>query len=79
MVFTIEANDAVPAIKMKVKDIPHSIALFRVYAEAKLVRDPGWLSKLQHAKHLACWCKLDKPCHADVLIELVKRTYGDET
>lgn len=21
-------------------------------------------------KHLACWCPLDQPCHADVLLEL---------
>ncbi len=21
-------------------------------------------------KHLACWCKLDQPCHADVLLEI---------
>lgn len=27
------------------------------------------LPKLR-GKDLACWCKLDKPCHADVLLEL---------
>ena len=21
-------------------------------------------------KHLACWCALDKPCHADILLEI---------
>lgn len=24
-------------------------------------------------KNLACWCKLDKPCHADVLLDLANR------
>ncbi len=24
-------------------------------------------------KTLACWCSLDKPCHADVLIDLANR------
>ena len=24
-------------------------------------------------KNLACWCPLDKPCHADVLLELANR------
>lgn len=24
-------------------------------------------------KNLACWCALDKPCHADVLLELANR------
>jgi len=25
-------------------------------------------------KDLACWCPLDEPCHADVLLELANRT-----
>jgi len=29
------------------------------------------LSELK-GKDLACWCPLNKPCHADVLIELIK-------
>ncbi|MFB6392588.1 DUF4326 domain-containing protein [Polymorphospora sp. 2-325] len=24
-------------------------------------------------KHLACWCPLDQPCHADVLLEVANR------
>jgi len=24
-------------------------------------------------KDLACWCRLDKPCHADVLLEVANR------
>ena len=24
-------------------------------------------------KNLACWCPLDKPCHADVLLQLVNK------
>lgn len=23
-----------------------------------------------HGKNLACWCPLDRPCHADVLLEM---------
>jgi len=30
------------------------------------VEDMGTLS----GKNLACWCRLDRPCHADVLLEL---------
>lgn len=26
--------------------------------------------KLLRGKNLACWCALDQPCHADVLLEL---------
>ena len=25
-------------------------------------------------KNLACWCPLDQPCHADVLLELANKT-----
>lgn len=28
-------------------------------------------------KNLACWCRLDRPCHADVLLELANRIEGD--
>jgi hypothetical protein len=24
-------------------------------------------------KNLACWCPLDQPCHADVLLEIANR------
>lgn len=27
-------------------------------------------------KNLACWCPLDAPCHADVLLELANRDEG---
>ena len=29
-------------------------------------------------KNLACWCALDQPCHADVLLELANRPTCDE-
>lgn len=28
-----------------------------------------WIDPLR-GKNLACWCPLDRPCHADILIEL---------
>ena len=31
--------------------------------------DPSELA----GKNLACWCRLDEPCHADVLLELANR------
>ena len=30
---------------------------------------PDTLAELR-GKNLACWCALDQPCHADVLLEL---------
>lgn len=28
-------------------------------------------------RHLACWCPLDKPCHADVICELANGPEGE--
>lgn len=30
---------------------------------------PDWIAGLR-GKNLACWCRLDQSCHADVLLEL---------
>jgi hypothetical protein len=41
--------------------------------------DEEWVTKYRSAvealrgKDLACWCALDKPCHADVLLEIANR------
>jgi len=42
---------------------------FRAWAVLKVQEEPGWLEPLR-GKDLACWCPLDQPCHADVLLEL---------
>lgn len=38
----------------------------------RLNRDPDALEALR-GKDLACWCRLDQPCHADVLLDLANR------
>lgn len=32
----------------------------------------NWIAPLR-GRDLACWCPLDQPCHADVLLELANR------
>jgi hypothetical protein len=46
-----------------------SIALFRLYATAKLEAEPDWLEPLR-SKRLACWCA-PLACHGDVIAELI--------
>lgn len=53
------------------------VALFREYATGQLdmleYRHKSRAGEIREAlagKDLACWCPLDKPCHADVLLEL---------
>lgn len=47
----------------------HVVELFREHAKAKLIYDRNWLTELR-GRDLACWCPLNKPCHADVLLEI---------
>jgi hypothetical protein len=46
----------------------------RLYGEAPATLYPGEIAALLLCgKDLACWCPLDQPCHADVLLELANR------
>lgn len=55
-----------------VEDLPHSLRLFETYARARARRDPEWLRPLRN-QNLSCWCGLDGPCHADLLLILANR------
>ena len=62
-----------------VRSRAHAVKLFRDWMELALVQHPQImrpaLDELR-GKNLACWCPLDQPCHADVLLELANRTEG---
>lgn len=45
-----------------------ALRLFRIYALDGR-RGYDWLAPLV-GRDLVCWCRLDEPCHADVLLEL---------
>lgn len=50
---------------------PHMVNLFRQWVEGTASK--AWkdhVRKELRGKDLACWCPLDQPCHADVLLEL---------
>lgn len=51
----------------------HAVDLFRLHTGPMGNYEPddieAWLAPLR-GKNLACWCPLDAPCHADVLLEL---------
>jgi hypothetical protein len=58
-----------------IRDAAHAVSLFRErWFEGN---DPAWKSTMRQAArdelrghNLACWCPLDQPCHADVLLEV---------
>lgn len=47
----------------------HSVELFRAYTRITTFYDSMVRQDLR-GKDLCCWCDLDRPCHADVLLEL---------
>lgn len=52
------------------------VDLFRRFMDAHKAADPAlfeaFIAPLR-GKNLACWCRRDQPCHADVLLELANR------
>jgi len=53
---------------------PTREAVLKVYEgwlKRALLEDPHFLDELR-GKDLACWCPLDKPCHADVLLKFLE-------
>lgn len=50
-----------------------AVEQFRIHAEAHQSVYPTHYAELR-GKNLACWCPLDRPCHADVLLELANAT-----
>ena len=50
-----------------------AIAKFETYARNRLKEEPDWLAPLR-GKDLVCHCA-PKPCHAEVLLKLIKERY----
>jgi hypothetical protein len=43
---------------------------YHIWLRERLVEDPHFLDELKD-KDLACWCRLDEPCHADILLKFL--------
>ena len=54
-----------------VETVEESIEIYRTWAALQF----GIRKRVVElkGKDLACWCRLDQPCHADVLIELANK------
>jgi hypothetical protein len=61
-----------PRTKENMMPIVELVDEFRRYAEKKYRENPSWVDPLID-KDLLCYCPPNKPCHADVLLELAKR------
>ncbi len=57
---------------VEITDAEQAVQAFRDLMGIAARNYPKDLSPLR-GKNLACWCRLDQPCHADVLLELANR------
>lgn len=56
---------------------PSREALLKAYRDAITSGYASWIGleaqKELRGVNLACWCRLDQPCHADILLELANK------
>lgn len=50
------------------------MARYRAWLDQRLAEDPDFLEPLRQATGLACYCPLDRPCHADIILERLSRS-----
>jgi hypothetical protein len=62
--------------KVKEFGLEESLKKYRDWLEERLIEDPDFLEPLR-GKDLACWCPLNQPCHADVILEMLEQIRGE--
>jgi hypothetical protein len=68
---------AAPGLRKSPYANPYRVTKYGLYESLRLYRlhaerfDAAALHRDLAGRDLACWCKPDQPCHADVLLELV--------
>ncbi len=66
-------DDMLPVANGDVRDPVVQVRWFREWLTELRDSQPGGFEQFVgpiRGKNLACWCALDQPCHADVLLEL---------
>ncbi len=73
--FYIEKNVGIQVCdQFAVANAKYATSMFRRYLmEGKLDISIHDIKRLLKGKDLACWCRLDMPCHGDVLLELANQ------
>jgi len=66
------ATDPETGKTIEVRDRAHAVALYRAWLPGHLAENLSLLAPLR-GKDLICWCPLDGPCHADVLLDAANR------
>lgn len=59
-----------PIIPLRTEpSLDRCLDMYVAWLGAVLAREPDFLDPLR-GMNLACWCPLDRPCHADILLRL---------
>lgn len=66
-------GQTVNAIAKKPLDIEDSMYLYKKYKFNVTEETKKKLLTQLKGKNLACWCPMDKPCHADILLKLANK------
>lgn len=53
-----------------------ALTRYRAWLTGELVAGRLDLAELGSAEYLACWCPLGRPCHVDVLLEVLADAWG---
>jgi len=64
-----ESRMHVNGFNLSVPNAATAVRFYRDWIERSLAAYPDLLDALR-GRDLVCWCPLDAPCHADVLLEL---------
>ena len=48
-----------------------ALRFYRKWLREKILANAHFLDELK-GKDIACWCRLDEPCHADVILKKLK-------
>lgn len=62
--------------EIRIRDVIHAVDVYRLWLDGgPTLADETAPTRAEIREHLrghdlACWCPLDQPCHADVLLEL---------
>lgn len=59
-----------------IQDVSDAVETYRQFMAVRADRT-DFFEPLR-GKDLACWCPLDQPCHADVLLELANAAHGKD-
>lgn len=64
------AGPGIPLVGLRAKpSLDRCIDLYVGWLRGQMDRDREFLAPLR-GRNLGCWCALDQPCHADVLLRL---------